>query len=70
MWKTADPQSFLDEKGSLEEKLAVAEYELRLAQEDILKLKSDLLKKTESSFNESSGKTKTYFLPLTHTSRS
>lgn len=48
----ADPQSLFEEKESLEEKLAVREYELRLAQEDILNLKAELLKKTESNFEE------------------
>lgn len=56
MWAASDPQTLLDEKVSLEEKLAVAEYELRLAQEDILNLKSELLKKNESSFDKSNGK--------------
>lgn len=46
--RVADPQGLLEEKESVEEKLALSEYELRLAQEDILKLKSELQKKTES----------------------
>ncbi|KAL3813275.1 hypothetical protein ACJIZ3_014543 [Penstemon smallii] len=50
--RVADPQSLLEEKESLEEKLAVSEYELRLAQEDIVKLKTDSLKKIESNFDE------------------
>ncbi|KAL0431339.1 UNVERIFIED_CONTAM: RAB11-binding protein RELCH [Sesamum radiatum] len=45
---TAEPQSILDEKESVEKKLAVSEYELRVAQEDILKLKDELLKKFDS----------------------
>ncbi|XP_075646838.1 uncharacterized protein LOC142617763 [Castanea sativa] len=45
--RVADPQSLLEEKESLEEKLAISEYELRLAQEDILKLKAELQKKME-----------------------
>ncbi|KAI3451788.1 hypothetical protein Pfo_008453 [Paulownia fortunei] len=53
--RVADPQSLFEEKESLEEKLAVREYELRLAQEDILNLKAELLKKTETNLDESSG---------------
>ncbi|KAL9158443.1 hypothetical protein ABFS82_08G069300 [Erythranthe guttata] len=53
--RVADPQSLFEEKESLEEKLAVREYELRLAQEDILNLKAELLKKTESNVEESTG---------------
>ncbi|KAL0450031.1 UNVERIFIED_CONTAM: RAB11-binding protein RELCH [Sesamum latifolium] len=49
------PQTLLEEKESLEEKLAVREYELRLAQEDILSLKAEVLKKTESNLDESRG---------------
>ncbi|XP_051149752.1 uncharacterized protein LOC127264322 [Andrographis paniculata] len=49
-----DPQSLLDEKVLVEDKLAVAEYELRLAQEDILKLEAEVQKKTDSlCINES-----------------
>ncbi|KAL2499450.1 HEAT repeat-containing protein [Abeliophyllum distichum] len=51
--RVADPQSLLEEKESLEEKLAISEYELRLAQEDILKLKTETRKKTEISLDES-----------------
>lgn len=51
----ADPQSLLEEKEAVEEKLAISEYELRLAQEDILKLKTELQKKAESPVNESRG---------------
>ena len=43
----ADPQRLLEEKEAAEEKLAISDYELRLAQEDILKLKSELQKKTD-----------------------
>ncbi|KAL5571309.1 hypothetical protein UlMin_020906, partial [Ulmus minor] len=50
--RVADPQSLLEEKEAVVEKLAISEYELRLAKEDILKLKSELQKKTESSVNE------------------
>ncbi|KAL2457553.1 HEAT repeat-containing protein [Forsythia ovata] len=51
--RVADPQSLLEEKESLEEKLAISEYELRLAQEDILKLKTETRKKTGISLDES-----------------
>ncbi|KAL0343378.1 UNVERIFIED_CONTAM: RAB11-binding protein RELCH [Sesamum angustifolium] len=51
--RVLDPQTLLEEKESLEEKLAVREYELRLAQEDILSLKAEVLKKTESNLDES-----------------
>ncbi|KAA0031914.1 lisH domain and HEAT repeat-containing protein KIAA1468-like protein [Cucumis melo var. makuwa] len=44
----ADPQSLLEEKEAIEEKLAISEYELRLAQEDISKLKIELQKKNEA----------------------
>jgi hypothetical protein len=50
----ADPQSLLEEKEAAVEKLAISDYELRLAQEDISKLKSELQKKTEN-LNEISG---------------
>ncbi|KAL8472622.1 hypothetical protein ACS0TY_029723 [Phlomoides rotata] len=53
--RVADPQSLFEEKESLEEKVAVREYELRLAQEDILNLKAELLKKTETNLAESKG---------------
>ncbi|KAA8530598.1 hypothetical protein F0562_005307 [Nyssa sinensis] len=53
--RVADPQSLLEEKETLEEKLALSDYELRLAQEDILKLKTDLEMKNESSLNELNG---------------
>ncbi|XP_011097164.2 lisH domain and HEAT repeat-containing protein KIAA1468 homolog [Sesamum indicum] len=46
--RAAEPQNILDEKDSVEKKLAVSEYELRVAQEDILKLKDELLKKIDS----------------------
>ncbi|KAJ4707051.1 hypothetical protein OWV82_020625 [Melia azedarach] len=54
--RVADPQSLLEEKEALQEKLAISEYELRLAQEDINKLKAELKKKTEllpENLNES-----------------
>ncbi|XP_027350526.1 RAB11-binding protein RELCH isoform X2 [Abrus precatorius] len=46
--RVADPQTLLEEKEAAEEKLAISDYELRLAQEDILKLKSELQKKAEN----------------------
>ncbi|KAF5181624.1 Rab11-binding protein relch-like protein [Thalictrum thalictroides] len=46
--RVADPQSLLEEKEALEEKLAISEYELRLAQEDILRLKAEMEKKADS----------------------
>ncbi|XP_051140856.1 uncharacterized protein LOC127258170 [Andrographis paniculata] len=51
--RVADPQSLLEEKESLEEKLAVSEYGLRLAQEDIVNLKAELLKKNELGLDQS-----------------
>ncbi|KAM1166267.1 hypothetical protein PS1_025890 [Malus domestica] len=50
--RVADPQCLLDEKEAVEEKLAISEYELRLAQEDISKLKAELQKKAESPSND------------------
>ncbi|CAN6572825.1 unnamed protein product [Malus baccata var. baccata] len=50
--RVADPQCLLEEKEAVEEKLAISEYELRLAQEDISKLKAELQKKAESPSNE------------------
>ncbi|XP_010279364.1 PREDICTED: lisH domain and HEAT repeat-containing protein KIAA1468 homolog [Nelumbo nucifera] len=47
--RVADPQCLLEEKETIEEKLAVSEYELRLAQEDISKLKEELQKRNECS---------------------
>ena len=44
----ADPQSLLEEKEAAVEKLAISDYELRLAQEDISKLKTELQKKAEN----------------------
>ncbi|CAN7067984.1 unnamed protein product [Brassica rapa subsp. trilocularis] len=37
----ADAQSLLEEKEALSEKLAIREYEFRLAQEDITRLKTE-----------------------------
>lgn len=53
--RVADPQSLLEEKEALDEKLAISEYELRLAREDILKLRAELQKKLESSLAETNG---------------
>lgn len=50
--RVADPQSLLEEKEALEEKLAIRDYENRLAQEDILKLKTELQKKSEAKQDE------------------
>ncbi|XP_073221018.1 uncharacterized protein [Cicer arietinum] len=44
---SADPQTLLQCKEDAEEKLAITDYELRLAQEDISKLKEELKTKTE-----------------------
>lgn len=52
----ADPQSLLEEKESLEKKLAISEYDLRLAQEDVLRLKSELQKQTEFPYDKPNGK--------------
>ncbi|XP_039054483.1 RAB11-binding protein RELCH-like [Hibiscus syriacus] len=45
-FEVADPQSLLAEKEAIEEKLALREYELRLAQEDVTKLKTELQRKS------------------------
>ncbi|KAF2295336.1 hypothetical protein GH714_032600 [Hevea brasiliensis] len=52
--RVADPQNLLEEKEAIAEKLALSEYELRLAQEDILKLKTELQKKKDLPQVESS----------------
>lgn len=44
----ADPQSLLEAKEQVEEKLAISEYELRLAQEDLARLKTELQRQQES----------------------
>ncbi|KAL8541863.1 hypothetical protein ACS0TY_002929 [Phlomoides rotata] len=54
-WQGQDPQSLFEEKESLEEKVAVREYGLHLALEDIFNLKAELLKKTETNLDESKG---------------
>ena len=43
----ADPQTLLQEKEAAEGNLALTDYELRLAQEDISKLKTELQSKTQ-----------------------
>ncbi|XP_042501337.1 RAB11-binding protein RELCH homolog [Macadamia integrifolia] len=53
--RVADPQSLLEEKEALVEKLALSEYELRLAEEDIVRLKTELKKRAESSPDDLSG---------------
>lgn len=55
MAPVADPQSLLEEKETLVEKLAITEYELRLAQEDATKLKGELQKKTDTTPTELNG---------------
>ncbi|XP_021296413.1 lisH domain and HEAT repeat-containing protein KIAA1468 [Herrania umbratica] len=45
--RVVDPQSLLEEKEAIEEKLAVSDYELRLALEDIMKLKTELQRKAD-----------------------
>ncbi|XP_074581900.1 uncharacterized protein LOC141838350 isoform X1 [Curcuma longa] len=55
--RDADPQSMLEEKVMVEEKLAVTEYELRLAQEDLSRLKEEFAKQKQFSRDEFSGST-------------
>jgi len=45
----ADPQTLQQNKEEAEDKLVMTDYELRLAQEDITKLKAELQTKTEYS---------------------
>lgn len=52
----ADPQSLLEEKEALEEKLALSEYELRLVKEDVTKLKTEVEKKNDLPIDKLSGK--------------
>ncbi|KAJ9562345.1 hypothetical protein OSB04_007505, partial [Centaurea solstitialis] len=52
--RVADPQSLLEEKEALAEKLAIKDYENRLAQEDILKLKTELQMRCEAKMDEPS----------------
>lgn len=63
MEPVADPQSLLEEREALAEKLALTEYELRLAQEDTRKLKDELLKKSELTIDEFTGNSNTASLP-------
>ncbi|WVZ70792.1 hypothetical protein U9M48_019429 [Paspalum notatum var. saurae] len=51
----ADPQSLLEEKIAAQQKLALAEYDLRLAKEDLSQLKLELQKQKESSLEDSNG---------------
>ncbi|XP_066311923.1 uncharacterized protein [Miscanthus floridulus] len=51
----ADPQILLEEKIAAEEKLALVEYDLRLAKEDLSQLKLELQKQKESSPDDSNG---------------
>ncbi|MBA0549040.1 hypothetical protein Golob_020101 [Gossypium lobatum] len=53
--RVLDPQSLLEEKEAIEEKLALSDYELRLAQEDIVKLKTELQRKEDLTQDKSSG---------------
>lgn len=53
--RVADPQSLLEEKELVEEKLAISEYELRLAHEDLLRLKAELQKRIDYQTDESNG---------------
>nr|GME05259.1 lisH domain and HEAT repeat-containing protein KIAA1468 homolog isoform X1 [Ipomoea batatas] len=50
--RVTDPQTLLEDRESLEEKLALAEYDLRLAQEDIVKLKDDLQRRAHSVLDQ------------------
>ncbi|WOL17581.1 lisH domain and HEAT repeat-containing protein [Canna indica] len=51
----ADPQTMQEEKVMVEERLAITEYELRLAQEDLSRLKEELQKKKQLSPDELNG---------------
>ncbi|KAM0871343.1 hypothetical protein ACQ4PT_039467 [Festuca glaucescens] len=51
----ADPQSLLEEKIAAEEKLALAEYDLRLAKEDLSCLKLELQMQQQSSPDDTNG---------------
>lgn len=55
MRTVTDPQTLLEDRESLEEKLALAEYDLRLAQEDIVKLKDDLQRRAHSVLDQKNG---------------
>lgn len=47
-----DPQSLLQEKEALSEKLAISEYEFRLAQEDITRLKTEGQTRSDCSIDK------------------
>ncbi|KAK3164450.1 hypothetical protein QOZ80_1AG0018680 [Eleusine coracana subsp. coracana] len=51
----ADPQSLLEEKIAAQEKLALAEYDLRLAKEDLSQLKLELQKQKELRLEDPNG---------------
>jgi hypothetical protein len=51
----ADPQSLLEEKIAAEKKLALAEYDLRLAKEDLSCLNLELHKQQQSFPDNSNG---------------
>ncbi|CAL9074116.1 unnamed protein product [Musa acuminata var. zebrina] len=53
--RVAEPQSLLEEKVAVEEKLAITEYELRLAREDLSRLKEELQKQKQSCPDELNG---------------
>ncbi|KAG9450463.1 hypothetical protein H6P81_010428 [Aristolochia fimbriata] len=53
--RVVDPQSLLEEKEAVEEKLAISEYELRLAQEDLSRLKAELEKQIEYPADKPNG---------------
>ncbi|KAJ6803207.1 lisH domain and HEAT repeat-containing protein KIAA1468-like protein [Iris pallida] len=53
--KVADPQSLLEEKVSVEEKLAISEYKLRLAEEDLSRMRTELQKQNEPSSGATNG---------------
>lgn len=48
----ADAQSLLEEKEALSEKLAIREYEFRLAQEDITRLKTEGQTRSDCSIDK------------------
>ncbi|KAK9038943.1 hypothetical protein V6N11_023784 [Hibiscus sabdariffa] len=50
--RVLDPQSLLEEKEAIEEKLALSDYELRLAHEDIAKLKIELQRKEDLTLDK------------------
>ncbi|CAH9132432.1 unnamed protein product [Cuscuta epithymum] len=52
--RVADPQTLLEERETIDEKLALAEYDLRLAHEDITKLKNDLQRRNRTVLDQNS----------------